>query len=306
MTTTIDDFGQSNPPDRTRTSSDRAGQSRKRRTRISRAITYLGMGLLAVFFIFPVVAMIVLSLQPNETQILADQRTIWAFIPRTVSLENYRDIFDRDGVARAVFNSAFITFTTVALGLVVNSMCAFSLARLQWRGRNVLLGLIVALMIVPFQTVSVPLLLIVNRLGWLDTYHVQIIPFVANPFFVFLFYQAFIGLPKEIEEAAVIDGASLWTIYARIVTPLSRPTFATVGILQALFVWGSFLWPLMVTRGPDVRPLPVAMQVLFSDPQVPFGDVFAFAAVMTLPILALYLVFQKWFVQSVASQGLKG
>ncbi len=306
MTTTIDGLDQVGATGRTRTTPDRAGLSRKRRARIVRALTYLGMTLLAVFFIFPVVTMIVLSLQPNETQILADQRTIWAFIPRTVSLENYRDIFDRDGVARAVFNSAFITFTTVALGLVVNSMCAFSLARLQWRGRNVLLGLIVALMIVPFQTVSVPLLLIVNRLGWLDTYHVQIIPFVANPFFIFLFYQAFIGLPKEIEEAAVIDGASLATIYARIVVPLSRPTFATVGILQALFVWGSFLWPLMVTRGPDARPLPVAMQVLFSDPQVPFGDVFAFAAVMTLPILALYLVFQKWFVQSVASQGLKG
>lgn len=98
----------------------------------------------------------------------------------------------------------------------------------------------------------------------------------------------------------------LAAIYRKIVVPLSRPTFATVGILQALFVWGSFLWPLMVTRGPEVRPLPVAMQILFSDPLVPFGDVFAFATVMTLPILIFYLVFQRWFVQSVASQGLKG
>lgn len=134
----------------------------------------------------------------------------------------------------------------------------------------------------------------------------QIIPFVANPFFIFLFYQSFISLPKEIEEAAIIDGAGRWTIYHKIIVPLSKPTFATVGILQALFVWGSFMWPLMTTRGPEVRPLPVAMQVLFSDPNIPFGDVFAFAALMTLPVLALYLVFQKWFVQSVAAQGLKG
>jgi len=271
-----------------------------------RPVTYLVMVLLAIFFVFPVVAMVVLSLQPNETQVIADQDSIWAFFPRVVSLQNYEDIFGRDGVGRAVFNSALITVVTVGLGLVVNSMCAYGLARLQWIGRNVVIGLVVALMIVPFQSVSVPLLLIVNRLGWLDTYHVQIIPFVANPFFIFLFYQAFIGLPKEIEEAALIDGAGRWTIYRRIVAPLSRPTFATVGILQALFVWGSFFWPLMVTRGPDVRPLPVAMQVLFSDPNVPLGDVFAFAAVMTIPVLALYLVFQKWFVQSVASQGLKG
>ncbi|MEM9034401.1 MAG: carbohydrate ABC transporter permease [Actinomycetota bacterium] len=283
-----------------------AAAANRRRVLIGRLITYAGMTLLAVFFVFPVVAMIVLSLQPNETQIIADQRTIWAFIPRAFSFENYADIFDRDGVTRALFNSALITVVTVGLGLVVNSMCAYALARLQWIGRNVVLGFIVALMIVPFQSVSVPLLLIVNRLGWLDTYHVQIVPFVANPFFIFLFYQAFIGLPKEIEEAALIDGASRWTIYRRIIVPLSKPAFATVGILQALFVWGSFFWPLMVTRGPEVRPLPVAMQVLFVDPQVPFGDVFAFAAVMTMPVLALYLVFQKWFVQSVASSGLKG
>ncbi len=271
-----------------------------------RLLTYAGMIALSVFFVFPVVAMVVLSLQPNETQILADQRTIWAFIPRALSLENYQDIFGREGVSRALFNSVLITVLTVGLGLIVNSMCAYSLARLNWRGRSVILGAVVALMIVPFQSVSVPLLLIVNRLGWLDTYHVQIIPFVANPFFIFLFYQSFIGLPGEIEEAALIDGANRWTIYRRIVVPLSRPAFATVGILQALFVWGSFFWPLMVTRGPEVRPLPVAMQVLFVDPQVPFGDVFAFAAVMTIPVLALYLIFQKWFVQSVASSGLKG
>ena len=275
------------------------------RRRLQRPLTYSVMVLLAIFFVFPVVAMVVLSLQPDETQVIADQDSIWAFFPRALSLQNYEDVFGRD-VGRAVFNSALITVVTVGLGLVVNSMCAYGLARLQWIGRNVVIGVVVALMIVPFQSVSVPLLLIVNRLGWLDTYHVQIIPFVANPFFIFLFYQSFIGLPKEIEEAALIDGAGRWTIYRRIVAPLSRPTFATVGILQALFVWGSFFWPLMVTRGPDVRPLPVAMQVLFSDPNVPLGDVFAFAAVMTLPVLALYLVFQKWFVQSVASQGLKG
>ncbi|MCY3643110.1 MAG: carbohydrate ABC transporter permease [Acidimicrobiaceae bacterium] len=273
--------------------------------RLQRPVTYSVMVLLAIFFVFPVVAMVVLSLQPDETQVIADQDSIWAFFPRALSLQNYEDVFGRD-VGRAVFNSALITVVTVGLGLVVNSMCAYGLARLQWIGRNVVIGLVVALMIVPFQSVSVPLLLIVNRLGWLDTYHVQIIPFVANPFFIFLFYQSFIGLPKAIEEAALIDGAGRWTIYRRIVVPLSRPTFATVGILQALFVWGSFFWPLMVTRGPDVRPLPVAMQVLFSDPNVPLGDVFAFAAVMTLPVLALYLLFQKWFVQSVASQGLKG
>lgn len=286
---------------------DESDSERARIKRIvMRTLLYGFMIALAVFFVFPVVAMIVLSLQSDEQQIIADQDSIWAFIPRSVSLQNYVDIFDRPGITRAVLNSTIITVFTVGFGLVVNSMCAYSLARMQWIGRKWVLGGIIALMIVPFQSVSVPLLLIVNRLGWLDTYHVQIIPFIANPFFIFLFYQSFISLPKEIEEAAFLDGAGRWTIYWRITVPLSKPTFATVGILQALFVWGSFMWPLMTTRGPDVRPLPVAMQVLFSDPAIPFGDVFAFAALMTLPVLALYLIFQKWFVQSVAAQGLKG
>ncbi|MEO1056045.1 MAG: carbohydrate ABC transporter permease, partial [Actinomycetota bacterium] len=159
---------------------DEARASRRRR-RVRRVLLYVLMIALAVFFVFPVVAMVVLSLQPDETQILADQQSIWAFIPRTFSLQNYRDVFDRDGVARSLFNSVLITTLTVGFGLIVNSMCAFSLARLQWPGRRILLALIVALMIVPFQSVSVPLLLIVNRLNWLDTYHVQIVPFVANP-----------------------------------------------------------------------------------------------------------------------------
>lgn len=294
-----------NPPDASAFDDADSRRARVKRTAL-RTLLYAFMIGLAIFFVFPVVAMIVLSLQEDEQQIIADQDTIRAFIPRSISLQNYADIFDRPGVTRAVLNSTIITVFTVGFGLVVNSMCAYSLARMQWIGRKWVLGGIIALMIVPFQSVSVPLLLIVNRLGWLDTYHVQIIPFIANPFFIFLFYQSFISLPKEIEEAAFLDGAGRWTIYWRITVPLSKPTFATVGILQALFVWGSFMWPLMTTRGPDVRPLPVAMQVLFSDPAIPFGDVFAFAALMTLPVLALYLIFQKWFVQSVAAQGLKG
>lgn len=275
-------------------------------TRRGRSVTYASLIAFAIFFALPLVAMVVLSLQSNELQIIADQDSIRAFVPRSVSLQNYGDAFALPGVSRAVFNSSLITVVTVGIGLFVNSLCAYSLARMQWRGRGLILGLIIALMIVPFQAIAVPLLLIVNKLGWLDTYHVQIVPFVASPFFIFLFYQAFARLPRDLEEAALIDGAGPWMIYSRVVVPLSRPVFATVGILQALFVWGSFFWPLMVTRGPGVRPLPVAMQLLFSDPRVPFGDVFAFASIMTVPVVALFLVFQKWYVESAASWGLKG
>ena len=161
--------------------------------------------------------------------------------------------------------------------------------------------------------VSVPLLLLVNNLPWfggastwLDTYHVQIIPFIADAFSIFLFYQFFIGLPKDLEEAALVDGASRLRIFWNIVLPLSRPVFATVAILQFLTHWGDFLWPLMVTRGEEVRPLTIGMQAFFGqDPRL-WGDLMAFASMITVPVLIVFLLFQKWFVQSVATSGIKG
>ena len=267
---------------------------------------YILLIAIGILFLFPIVFMIVLSLQPNDTQLIQDSRTIYAFIPRTISFENYADVFGWGPFGRFFVNSVLITVVTISIGLVVNSLMAYSLARLRWRGRNIILAMIVALMIIPFQTVSVPLLLIVNRFGWLDSYHVQIIPFLASPFYIFLFYQFFIGLPIELEEAAQVDGASRLRVYFQLVVPLSAPIFATVTILQFLATWGNFFWPLMVTRGPEFRPLSVGMQVFFSNPNVPWGDILAFGVMYTLPPLIIYLFFQRWFIQSVASTGVKG
>jgi multiple sugar transport system permease protein len=195
---------------------------------------------------------------------------------------------------------------TVLLGLVINSLIGYALARLRFKGQSFVLAVIVALIIIPIEAVVIPMLLMVNRFGWLDSYHVQIIPFIADAFSIFLFYQFFIGLPKDLDEAALVDGASPFRIYTSIIVPLSRPVFATVAILQFLTRWGDFLWPLMVTRGVEYRPLPVAIQQFFSqDPKV-WGDIFAFASMITIPVLIVFLLFQKWFVQSVATSGVKG
>jgi multiple sugar transport system permease protein len=270
-------------------------------------LNYLVLTLLAIFFLFPIVFMLVSSVKANETQILTDMSTLYAFIPRgEISLKNYTDVFEAMNFGRFMLNSVFIVGTMIIGGLIVNSLTAYALARLHFKGRGLLLGVIVALIIVPFESVAVPLLLTVNRLGWLDSYHVQIIPFIADAFSIFLFYQFFIGLPKELEEAALVDGASLFRIYWTIALPLSRPIFATVAILQFLTHWGDFLWPLMVTRGEEFRPLPVAIQQFFSyDPKL-WGDIMAFAAMITIPVLIVFLLFQRWFVQSVATSGVKG
>jgi multiple sugar transport system permease protein len=282
-----------------------AGYQIRKGTRLG--LNYLVLILLAIFFLFPIVFMLVSSVKANETQVLTDMGTLYAFIPRgEISLKNYSDVFEAMNFGRFMLNSAFIVGTMIIGGLIVNSLIAYALARLHFKGRGLLLGVIVALIIVPFESVAVPLLLTINRLGWLDSYHVQIIPFIADAFSIFLFYQFFIGLPKELEEAALVDGASLFRIYWTIALPLSRPIFATVAILQFLTHWGDFLWPLMVTRGEEFRPLPVAMQQFFSyDPKL-WGDIMAFAAMITIPVLIVFLLFQRWFVQSVATSGVKG
>jgi multiple sugar transport system permease protein len=284
------------------------------RKKIKKALNYLFMILLAVFFLFPIVFMLVSSIKENELQVITDMSTLKAFIPTgELGIQNYWDVFASLNFGRQFFNSVLIMVLTVLIGLLVNSMIAYALARLRFSGKSILLSVIIALIIIPFEAVAVPLLIIVNKLPWfggattwLDTYHVQIFPFIADAFSIFLFYQFFINIPKDLEEAALIDGASLFGIYWKIVVPLSKPIIATVAILQSLNCWNRFMWPLMVTRGEEVRPLTVGIQNFFGQSPRLWGDLMAFASMITVPVLIVFLLFQKWFVQSVASTGIKG
>lgn len=157
-----------------------------------------------------------------------------------------------------------------------------------------------------------PLLLVVNRLpwfgaaSWLDSYQVQIIPFIAHAFSIYLFHQFFAAMPRELEEAALMDGAGRWRIYWSIALPLSRRVIATVAVLQFLSRWGDLLWPVMAVRGSGRATLPLAMQTFFGQYPRHWGEVMAFAAMATLPTLGLFLVFQRWFVRGAASSGIKG
>jgi multiple sugar transport system permease protein len=141
---------------------------------------------------------------------------------------------------------------------------------------------------------------------WLNTYHVQILPFIAEPFSIFLFYQFFVGIPKDFDEAAYVDGAGPFRIYWQIMVPLSRPVFATVAILKFLQFWAAYLWPLMATRSSDFRPLMVGMDFFQTQAPIRWGSIMGYAAMVTIPVLIIFLLFQKWFVQSVSSSGVKG
>jgi multiple sugar transport system permease protein len=275
------------------------------RKRLSTLSSYLVLSVLALLFIAPIVFMIVGSLKPDEL-VLSEAGTFKAFLSDKVSFQNYWDVFKRVDFARFFFNSLFITGAIVLAGLLVNSLAAYAFARLRWRGRALLFALVLALMIIPLEAIAVPLFFQVTLFGWRNTYVAQILPFIANAFSIYLFYTFFIGLPKELEEAARVDGAGTIRTFFEIIVPVSLPVFASVTILTFLTQWGSFLWPLMVTVDEQVRPLPVAIASFQTLPPLQWGDIMSFGVMMVAPILIVFLVFQKWFVEGVASTGTKG
>jgi multiple sugar transport system permease protein len=280
---------------------------------------HAGRVVLALVFALPLVFMVVSSFKPDD-QIFDDMGSLRAFLPvGALSLDNYTGVFERVPAAQFLLNSVLISSVTVVLGILVNSMAAFALSRMRMPGRKAVLTAVIATLIVPFETFAVPLVWWINQLpllrangfhlewttGWMDTYQVQILPFVANAFSVFFFHQYFQSIPKEIDEAAIVDGAGWFTIYRRIVMPLSGPAVATVAILTFLPAWNSYLWPLMVVQSEELRPVMVGISYFFQL-RVSWGEIMAYSSVITVPILALFVAFQRSFVNSIASTGVKG
>jgi len=279
------------------------------------------MLLLAILFLFPIVFMFMASFKTDETELLTSVRSIDAFLPvGQLGLENYQGVFARVPAPQFIFNSLLTTFATVVLGLLVNSMAGFALSRLRWKGRDAVLTVIIATLIVPFETIAIPLLFVVTKLpwiwfspetglvlewGWLNTYHVQVIPFVVNAFSIFLFVQYFKSLPIDFDEAARVDGASWLQIYRRVILPLSGPVIATVAILTFLPMWNAYLWPLMVTQTEAIRPVMVGLQYFFQL-NVAWGEIMAYLSLITVPVLVLFVLLQRAFVESIAASGVKG
>jgi multiple sugar transport system permease protein len=279
------------------------------------ATRYLVLVLIAAIFIFPLVFMLMSSMKPDQ-QLLTDSASFRAFLPvGDISLDNYFGAFDRAPVGLFVMNSVIVTGVTVLLSLLVCSAAAFSFVYLRWRGRDLLLTMVLATLIVPFETIAIPLLLMSANLpwiglegvtwGWLNTYRVQIIPFIADGLTIYLFVQYFKDLPGELIEAARVEGATWGQIYARVVMPLAGPVLATAAILKFLVMYNQYLWPLMVVQQEGYRPVMVGLQYFFQL-NVAWGEVMAYLSLITVPVLAFYLVLQRAFIASIASTGVKG
>jgi multiple sugar transport system permease protein len=286
---------------------------------LTTALRYVPLLLLFFFFTFPLVFMIVSSFKVSNQQIFADLRTLRAFLPvGDLTLNNFRFVFENSNFPRYLLNSLLLSAIWVFLALAVNSMAAYALSRLKWPGQRLVLSIIIATLIIPGQATIMPLLLLVANLpkisfaegialtrGWLDTYHVQFLPFIASAFSIFLFYQFFREIPKDLDEAALVDGATRFQIFRSIIIPISGPVFASVSILTFIASWNAFLWPIMTVQSDELRPVMVGL-LFFFQRDVQWGQVMAYTTMITIPVLAFFFMFQGAFVKSIATTGIKG
>ncbi|MHC1681877.1 MAG: carbohydrate ABC transporter permease [Clostridiaceae bacterium] len=282
-------------------------KSKKNSSLIKNILFFIVITFVACLFIFPLVWMVVSSFK-TEPAIMRDLTSFKAFIlPKFNSnyFDNYVQLFKRVPLIRAELNSFFYISIIIVLSLLVNSMAGYAFARLKFPGKSLAFTLLISLIIIPSQTIMLPLFSIVFKLGWINSYLGLIIPVIANPFYIFLFCQTFKGLPKEIEEAARIDGADSYTIFFKLIMPLAKPIYATVSILIFIQFWNDFIWPVMVISDPSKQTVQMAMSTLFSLQPVTYGHIMAGLTFVTLPVLIIFLFMQKYYVQGIAGTGSK-
>ena len=268
---------------------------------------YIVLILLAVFFMFPLIWMVVSSFK-NDPQILSDISSVKAFILPAFSdnyFHNYSDCLKQLPILKSMINSFFYIGVIIIFSLIVNSLAGYGFARLDFPGKNIIFTILLSLMIIPAQTVMLPLFSIVYKLGWINSYLGLIIPVIANPFYIFLFRQTFLGLPKEIEEAAKLDGANQYTIFVKLIMPLAKPIYATVAIMIFVATWNDFIWPVMVISDPSKQTIQMALSSLFSIQPINYGRVMAGLTFVTIPVLIIFLTMQKYYVQGIVGSGSK-
>ncbi|MBC7528323.1 MAG: carbohydrate ABC transporter permease [Chthonomonadaceae bacterium] len=269
-------------------------------------LTWIAQGImifLALLFLMPILLIFVTGFKAD-----AEIVRFTGILPHAPTLANFERVLqtpEEFPVFRWLLNSIFISSSVTLLVLTVDSLAAYGLARLNLPGKKWVFGLIVGTLMVPGQILLVPVYLILNRLGWLDTPLALIVPAGAGAFGVFLLHQFFVGIPRELEEAAALDGCSRLKIYWHVVLPLSRPALATLGLFTFIGSWNDFIGPLVFLDSSEKYTLPVGVAIFQSSFYTEYGLTLAASVLCTLPILIVFLLFQRNIVKGIAMTGLK-
>ena len=270
-------------------------------SRLWTGVTVGVLALMALAIVFPFIWMVLTSFKP-EAQIAQYPPKLF---PDTWTLENYQNVWSRIPFARLLLNSVILAGGVTLVSLLLDSMAAYALSRLEFPGRDAIFIVILVALMLPFQVMFIPLFVVVHDLGMLDSYSGLIVPRATNAFGIFMLRQFFMTLPRELDEAARIDGASEFGIYWRIILPLSGPALATLAIFHFMYNWNDFLWPLLITSSTEMRTLPAGLALFVGQHVVEYGVVMAGAVLTLLPLLVAFLFAQRYFIQGIAMTGIK-
>jgi len=258
---------------------------------------------MALIMVFPMVWLVSTSFKGPEENLLAMPPQL---IPQSPTLANYIDVWQTNPFGQYFLNSTIVAVLTVVLNLVICSLAAYPLARLSFRGRGVILALIVSTIMIPFQIVMIPLYILAVNLGLRNTYLGLVLPYLASAFGIFLMRQAFQGVPKELEEAARMDGCSDLGIWWHVMLPATRPALVTLGIFVFIGTWSEFLWPLILLDRPERYTLPLGVARLAGSFSLNWRLVAAGSILSVLPAILVFVLLQRFIVPTETSSGVKG
>ena len=274
----------------------------RRGFRPGRAVIYAILIVLALIWLVPLAWALATSLKPDAETTVAP--VSWRATKETLAA--YSTILEQGNILRWWFNSLLTASVITAGTILTASMAAFAFSRVRFRASSALQWLVLAGLIIPFQALIVPLFAELNSWGLADTYWGIILPQLASPIAVMVFKRAFDAVPAELEESALVDGASLWRIYWQIWMPLSRATIAAVGIFTFVLAWNNFIWPFVITSAGDLFTIPVGLATVNASYGALYAQQMALAILGALPLLVIFVLFQRQIVQGIANTGLKG
>lgn len=279
--------------------------TQKQRKQAGNLIFYLGNTIIALIFVSPLIWMIAASLKP-EAEIFKGLNTLATFVPSNASLGNYREVFERINMWKFIFNSLFYVMVIIVLDLLVNSLCGYALAKFEFKGKDALLTLVISLMVFPAEAIMLPMYREMADLGWINTWAALIVPFIAKCFSIYMFRQFFLDIPNDLLEAAKIDGCGPIKTFFTVVMPISGTVYATILILDFVAHWNDFMWPLLVVTGEEKRTIQLAIQTFFGSKPINYGPIMASLTISAIPMLLMFIFLQKYYVEGIASTGIKG
>lgn len=264
--------------------------------------SYILLSTVSLVMIFPFVWMVFTAFKGNQEVYVYPP----TFFPQEFHWDNFSHVLETVPFIRFYFNSLLVTILITVSQVITSALAAYAFARIEFFGRNFLFVLYLATLVIPNQVTMLPLFLLVSRLGWIDTYQALVIPFLANAFAVFFLRQFFAGLPRELEDAARVDGAGRLRILMQIILPLARPALATITLFIFLAEWDSYLWPLIVTNTQAMRTLPIGLRFFVEESGAQLNYMMAGALMAVIPIILLFFVAQRQFIEGIAMTGTKG